>query len=42
MSKQQGKRGTNNRLRELLEELDRLLNPPRPIPVRVPAPVRKR
>jgi hypothetical protein len=32
----QGNFGIFNRLRELLAELDRLLNPPRPVPVRVP------
>lgn len=36
MAKQQSKRGFFNRLRELLAELDRLLNPPRVVPARVP------
>jgi hypothetical protein len=38
----QPKRGTSNRVRELLEALDRLLNPPKPVPVRIPVPVRPR
>lgn len=35
-------RGLSNRIRELLEALDRLLNPPKPIPVRVPSRPRLR
>jgi hypothetical protein len=42
MGKAQKKRGIGQRLRDLLTELDRLLNPPQPIPVRVPARVRRR
>ncbi len=41
-SQDKDKRGITNRLRELLAELDRLLNPPRPVPARIPVPVRHR
>ncbi len=42
MGKQQNKRNLAERLEELLREIDRLLNPHRPVPVRVPARVRQR
>jgi len=45
MARQQQKKrgiGIGQRLRDLLTELDRLLNPPQPIPVRVPVRVRHR
>ncbi len=42
MGKQQKKRNLTERLRDLLTELDRLLNPPQLIPARVPVRVRQR
>ncbi len=42
MAKQKKERSIGERLRDLLAELDRLLNPPQPIPVRIPARVRQR
>ncbi|GEM_PF-1055552 len=42
MPKKQKKPGIGDRLRDLLTQLDRLLNPPQPVPVRVPARVRLR
>ena len=42
MAKQQNKMGILNRLREILAELDRLLNPPQPVPARVPVRTRPR
>jgi hypothetical protein len=42
MGQQRNKPGIYDRLRELLESLGRLLNPPRPVPVRVPVRNRPR
>lgn len=42
MAKQQKKRTFSERLRDFLTELDRLLNPPQPVPARVPVRGRPR
>ncbi len=42
MAKRQGRNGIVNRLRDILKEIDRLLNPPQPVPVRVPVRNRPR
>jgi hypothetical protein len=42
MARQQGKGGIIERLRDILREIDRLLNPPQPVPARVPVRNRPR
>ncbi len=42
MGKQRSQSGVFNRLRELLDELGRLLNPPKVVPARVPVRPRPR
>ncbi|HVO42965.1 MAG TPA: hypothetical protein VMT34_10095 [Aggregatilineales bacterium] len=38
----QDNRSIKDRLQDILAEIDRLLNPPRPVPVRVPVRVKHR
>jgi hypothetical protein len=42
MGKQQGRGNFIGRLRDILKELERLLNPPQPVPARVPVRSRPR